>query len=91
MSASETSKPKLVPNLLSENELYAQAKAFIAEHPAPSTLELQRHFSIPWLQARHLAETLQDHGDWPRCGHKQGLKRTCILFRGHTRGHIFDV
>jgi hypothetical protein len=52
--------------------------------------ELQMHFAIPWEQARNLANVLQERNLWPKCSARQGLKRTCILFKGHIRGHVFE-
>ena len=71
--------------------LLEPAAAYVSQHASPSAIELQMHFSIPWEQARNLANVLQERGLWPKCGHRQGLKRVCILFRGHIRGHVFEI
>ena len=68
-----------------------EAAAWVANQPHPSAIDLQVRFSIAWDQAQNLANVLQERNLWPKCGHRQGLKRTCILFRGHIRGHVFEI
>ena len=68
-----------------------EAAAYVSNHEHPSAIELQVHFKIRWEQAQNLANVLQERGLWPKCGHRQGLKRVCILFRGHIRGHVFEI
>lgn len=71
--------------------LLEPAAAYVARHAHPSAIELQQHFAIPWEQAQNLANVLQERNLWPKCGARQSLKRMCILFRGHIRGHVFEI
>lgn len=71
--------------------LLEEATAYVAQHASPSAVELQQHFAIPWDQAQNLANVLQERNLWPLCPARQGLKRTCILFKGHIRGHVFEI